>query len=86
MLKKILEKIKYILEGGKSSVGVESTIVDIRKSPKILRLGGIEISKIKKVLNKKIQININPRKISFPGQLKLHYSPGIPIRLNVKKK
>ena len=48
-------------------------------------MGGIEISKIKKVLNKKIQININPRKISFPGQLKLHYSPGIPIRLNVKK-
>ena len=24
-------------------------------------------------------------KISSPGQFKLHYSPGIPIRLNVKK-
>ncbi len=79
------KKIKYILEGGKSSVGVESTIIDIRNSPKILRLGGIEVSKIKKVLNKKIRININPKKISSPGQLRLHYSPGIPIRLNVKK-
>ena len=26
-----------------------------------------------------------PSKISAPGQYKLHYSPGIPIRLNVKK-
>ena len=25
-----------------------------------------------------------PSKISSPGQFKLHYSPGIPIRLNVK--
>ena len=26
-----------------------------------------------------------PSKISAPGQFKLHYSPGIPIRLNIKK-
>ena len=78
-------KIKYILEGGKSSIGLESTIIDIRKKPKILRLGGLDISVIKKTLNKKIIINNNPSKISSPGQLKLHYSPGIPIRLNVKK-
>ena len=31
------KKIKYILEGGKSSIGVESTIIDLRKNPKILR-------------------------------------------------
>ena len=79
------KKIKYILEGGKSSVGVESTIIDLRKKPKILRLGGLEIDIIKKILKKKISININPSKISAPGQLKVHYSPGIPIRLNVKK-
>ena len=30
-------------------------------------------------------INNNPLKISSPGQFKLHYSPGIPIRLNVRK-
>ncbi len=78
-------KVKYVLEGGKASIGVESTIVDIRKKPKILRLGGLEISAIEKILNKKIIINNNPSKISSPGQYKLHYSPGIPIRLNVKK-
>ncbi len=79
------KKIKYVLEGGKSSIGVESTIVDLRNKPKILRLGGLEISSIQKILNKKVSINNNPLKVSFPGQFKLHYSPGIPIRLNVKK-
>jgi L-threonylcarbamoyladenylate synthase len=79
------KKIKYILEGGKSSIGLESTIVDLRNQPKMLRLGGLEISLIQKVLNKKFSINNNPLKISSPGQFKLHYSPGIPIRLNIKK-
>ena len=79
------KKIKYILEGGKSSIGVESTIIDIRKKPKILRLGGLEDKLIQKILKKKITTNIDPSKISAPGQFKIHYSPGIPIRLNVKK-
>ena len=79
------KKIKYVLEGGKSYIGVESTIVDLRKKPKILRLGGLEIEIIQKILKKKIAFNINPSKISAPGQLKIHYSPGIPMRLNVKK-
>ncbi len=79
------KKIKYILEGGKSSIGLESTIVDLRNKPQILRLGGLETSLIQKVLNKKVKINNNPLRVSSPGQFKLHYSPGIPIRLNFKK-
>ena len=79
------KKVKYVLEGGKSSIGLESTIIDIRRKPKILRLGGLEISTIEKILKKKIIISNNLSKISSPGQFKLHYSPGIPIRLNVKK-
>ena len=78
-------KIKYILEGGRSSIGVESTIIDLRKKPKILRFGGLEVGSIQKILKKKISIKINPSKISAPGQLRIHYSPGIPIRLNAKK-
>ena len=79
------KKLKYVLEGGRSSMGIESTIIDLRKIPKILRLGSLEISTIQKILNKKILIKNNPAKISAPGQLKVHYSPGIPIRLNAKK-
>ena len=78
-------KIKYILEGGKSKIGLESTIIDLRKEPKILRVGGLEISNIEKVLNQKVKIENNPLKITAPGQYKLHYSPGIPLKMNVKK-
>ena len=79
------KKIKYILDGGKSSIGIESTIIDLRNNPKILRLGGLDISNIRKILKKRITIDNNPSKINSPGQFKLHYSPGIPLRLNVKK-
>ena len=79
------KKIKYILEGGKSSIGLESTILDLRKKPIVLRLGGLDISAIEQTLNQKMKIENNPSKILSPGQSKLHYSPGIPIRLNVRK-
>ncbi len=78
-------KIKYILDGGKSAIGLESTIIDLRNKPKILRLGGLEVSKIKKILGKKVIISINPRKKVAPGQSTLHYSPGIPLRMNIKR-
>tara|TARA_B100000674_G_scaffold184967_1_gene149871 strand:+ start:1392 stop:2330 length:939 start_codon:yes stop_codon:yes gene_type:complete len=79
------KKLKFILDGGRSSIGLESTIISLVNKPKILRLGGLSLSKIKKVLNKKLIFKINSAKILSPGQMKLHYSPGLPIRLNVKK-
>ena len=79
------KKVKFILDGGRSSIGIESTIIDIRNKPKILRLGSIEVSTIKKILNRKIIVNNSPAKISAPGQSRIHYSPGIPIRLKAKK-
>jgi len=33
----------------------------------------------------KISISINPKKKIAPGQSRLHYSPGIPLRMNVTK-
>jgi L-threonylcarbamoyladenylate synthase len=78
-------KIKYILDGGKSSIGVESTIINLIGKPTILRLGGLDISKIQKTLGFKINLNINPKKKIAPGQSLLHYSPGIPLKMNVKK-
>ena len=55
------------------------------KKPQILRLGGIEISRINKVLKTNLKFNKKNKKIIVPGQGKVHYSPGIPIRLNVTK-
>jgi len=79
------KKIKFILNGGQSKIGLESTIVSLINKPKILRLGGIEINKIKKLLKSNIKIENKNKNIAVPGQKKIHYSPGIPIRLNVNE-
>ena len=78
-------KIKYILDGGRCAIGVESTIINLTNKPAILRLGSLDISKIIKTLGFKIDVNINPKKKNSPGQSRLHYSPGIPLKMNVKK-
>ena len=78
-------KVRYILNGGKCNIGVESTIINLTNKPTLLRYGGLEISRIEKILKKKISININSKKKIAPGQFPLHYSPGVPLRVNVKK-
>ena len=78
-------KIKYVLDGGKCPIGIESTIINLIGKPTILRLGGLDISKIQSTLGFKLKININPKKKATPGQSRLHYSPGIPLKMNVIK-
>ena len=78
-------KIKYILEGGRCAIGIESTIVNLTGRPTILRLGGLDISKIQKILKCKMNVIINPKNQTTPGQSRLHYSPGIPLRMNILK-
>ena len=46
-------KIKYVLNGGTCTVGIESTIINLTGKPTILRLGGLDISKIQKIQNSK---------------------------------
>ena len=76
-------KIKFVLDGGKSKEGLESTIVSLIGNQKILRLGSLDRGKIEKYLIKK---KINKKKnIVMPGQGRIHYSPGLPIRLNITK-
>ena len=77
-------KIKFILDGGRCKIGLESTIIDLTVKPTILRPGSISAEKIQKILKKKVTINNKPKKIKGPGQLKLHYSPGIPVKMNKK--
>ena len=78
-------KIKYILNGGKCTIGIESTIISLVGKPTILRFGGLDISKIQKILGIKLSIAVNPVKKIAPGQSRLHYSPGIPLRMNINK-
>ena len=79
------KKIKYVLNGGESKIGLESTIINLTKKPQILRLGGIERNKINNFLKTNMKFIKNRNNILVPGQEKVHYSPAIPMRLNVKK-
>ncbi len=84
VLEEFGNKIKFILDGGQCKIGLESTILDLTGKPSVLRPGSITIEKIQKILKKKIKIKKNLKKIKAPGQLKLHYSPGIPVKMNRK--
>ena len=76
------KNIKLIINGGKSKIGIESTVIDLTKDPKILRPGIIGPEIINRVM--KVSISKKNLKIKSPGMLKKHYSPGIPILLNQK--
>ena len=78
-------KIK-VVNGGQCRVGVESTVIDITGKIKILRPGAINSIDINRILGKKISFSRGGKKIKSPGNLGRHYSPGIPVILNAKKK
>ena len=74
----------YVLEDGNSTLGLESTVIKTYENEiRILRLGSITVEDIKNKFSKnKIIINNSNSKFSPGNQLK-HYSPNLPIRLNV---
>ena len=53
------KKIKFIIDGGRSKIGIESTVIDLTNTPKILRPGIITSSKIEKILKLKIKKKTN---------------------------
>jgi len=75
-------KVKFILDGGQCKIGLESTILDLTGKPTILRQGSITVSKISKILGIKIKVKNKLKSIKAPGQLRFHYSPGIPVYIN----
>jgi len=77
------DKVSLILQDSSPCVhGLESTIVDFSsKTPTILRHGAIAQEEIQKYTG--ILADFSPRgKITSPGQLKRHYAPRTPLRLN----
>ncbi len=81
-------KIPYIIDGGSSRVGIESTVIDITKDiPVILRPGGItkedferegfEVCYHPSVLKSEQEIS----KPASPGMKYKHYSPSCPVVL-----
>jgi len=52
------KKVKLIIDGGKSKIGIESTVIDLTKFPEILRPGIIDNSSIKKNMMQKAHLYI----------------------------
>ena len=75
-------KLKLIVNGGKSKIGIESTVIDLSGKPKILRPGIIGANEMKNII--KLNLSKEISKLKSPGMLKKHYSPGIPIIMNKK--
>jgi L-threonylcarbamoyladenylate synthase len=74
-----------VLDGGPSSVGVESTIIDCTQAvPTILRPGGITAAMIIDLLNISVQVATkkDSNQIKAPGLLNSHYSPTARVYLS----
>lgn len=72
-----------IIEGGICQGGIESTIVDLTlETPTLLRPGLALPEKIEAILHRPVQFLTTVSSIKAPGQMKRHYAPDIPLRLN----
>src|SRR5690625_2471512 len=82
-------KISAILDGGKSAVGVESTVIDCTgRIPLILRLGKITKDEIEHVVGDVhvISHEDNIKKPKSPGLKYKHYAPDVPLILVMDNK
>ena len=82
--KNLIKKI-FTIKGEQSKLGLESTVIKVKKNIiEVLRLGSITPNEILKVANKSKIKFITKSKMS-PGNLKKHYATQKKIRINVKK-
>lgn len=67
--------IPYILDGGPSTVGIESTIIDLSEDEtRILRLGGLAVEDIFEITGP-IEVRNSSSNPKAPGMLSSHYAP-----------
>ena len=74
------DKIDAVLDGGPCGVGLESTIVDLCGTPRVLRLGGLALEQLESVLGT-LEVQTSSSNPNAPGMLSSHYNPGATIRL-----
>jgi L-threonylcarbamoyladenylate synthase len=70
------DDVDFIVDGGPSRVGVESTIVDLTGSvPAILRSGAIGRDALGAALGRRVVRRRTPGTVRTPGSLASHYAP-----------
>jgi L-threonylcarbamoyladenylate synthase len=77
-------RIRLVVDGGATPVGLESTIVKVEGGELLLlRPGGIAAGEIEVALGKKL-LRGTAVGIEAPGMLASHYAPGAGVRLNAR--
>ena len=74
------DRVSLILDGGRTPVGLESTVLDLSaEGPALLRPGGVILEQLTELLGPIAA----PTKGSLksPGMLASHYAPSLPLRL-----
>lgn len=84
------QKIRHILDGGATPIGLESTIIDLRNParPRLLRPGAITRAQLSRALGVPVGGKATRGRATqaqvAPGSLKRHYSPHAQVVLHAK--
>ena len=78
-------RIDIVLDGGPTSVGLESTIVACLGRPTLLRPGGIARADLESVLGVALAAPETGGKVAAPGMLASHYAPQAAVRLAARE-
>lgn len=70
------------LDGGPSSIGLESTVVGLLDAPRLLRPGAVTRAQIEAVIGPLAEAEADAKR--SPGRLARHYAPNSPLRLDVE--
>jgi L-threonylcarbamoyladenylate synthase len=78
---KQLQTIDYILDGGNTHFGIESTVVSIHEElVTLLRPGAISLEELRTIVPEIVTINnARAKQLESPGLMESHYSPRKPL-------
>ena len=80
------DEAPFILDGGACQVGVESTVLLCDEDKvAVLRYGGLPIEDIESLIGPVIRPERDEDAPHSPGQIKSHYAPHLPLRMNAAK-
>lgn len=74
------QRADLILDGGRATYGLESTIVALDPVPALLRPGAIPAESIEAVIGR-LERRQSMETVTAPGQLPVHYAPHTPLRI-----
>ena len=82
VLAELQEKVAFVLPGGRTQIGIESTILDVHQRPFVLmRQGMLSQASLENFLGEKITLPSVHNTVRAPGLLASHYAPMTPLYL-----